>query len=221
MDPGLLSGCFAAVGEWCLSIRSQYFLRLTSRTQLLWADRGLIDIHPQGEPVPKLAVSSGKEEWAKAARNLFRKRQYSEAMHGFERAGLHHERQVSLAYLLRDQARATPANPRVGISQAVAFSEAAKAFIEAAAEAEDGSEQRTYYRIAGECYTRTGDDRKAGCAFRSAQEYALAAQHFRRAGSFDEAVQVVKEHEDDIPAEISQRIIEVSKLQYIRENKIE
>ena len=106
MDPGLLSGCFAAVGEWCLSIRSQYFLRLTSRTQLLWADRGLIDIHPQGEPVPKLAVSSGKEEWAKAARNLFRKRQYSEAMHGFERAGLHHERQVSLAYLLRDQARA-------------------------------------------------------------------------------------------------------------------
>ena len=51
---------------------------------MLWTAKGLINIHPPGAPVPKLAVASDKEEWEDAARSLFSRRIYSEAMLGFE-----------------------------------------------------------------------------------------------------------------------------------------
>ncbi|RDX51441.1 hypothetical protein OH76DRAFT_1481370 [Lentinus brumalis] len=187
----------------------------------LWESKGLIEVHRPGEPIEKLAKSSSNEERARAARNLLRRRQYSEAMHGFERAGLQHEQRVALAYLLRNQARATPVNPQVGISQAAAFVKAAKAFKTAAQEAEDDREQRTYYRIAAECYTRGGDDRRAGAAYRAAKEYTLATQHFRKAGCFDEAVEVVRSHRDEVLPAVREHILDVSKLQYVRENHIE
>ena len=178
-------------------------------------------MHPPEEPIPKLAVASDKEEWAEAAWSLFRKRHYSEAMLGFERAGLKHEREVALAYHLREQAFAAPANSRAGAgpSQAAAFSQAAKQFV-AVARAEQ-SEQRTYYRIAAECFVRNGDHRKAGAAYRAAEEYTLAAQHYRKAGDFENAVKVVNAHQTEVESEIGASIVEVSKLHFIRKNKIE
>ncbi|RPD59343.1 hypothetical protein L226DRAFT_495257 [Lentinus tigrinus ALCF2SS1-7] len=184
----------------------------------LWESKDLISVHQPGEPIERLGKSSSKDEWASAARNLFRKGQYSEAMHGFERAGLEYEQQVALAHLLRSQARATPVNPRVGICQADAFLKAADAFNKVA----DGSEHsERFYRCAAECYTRGGDDRMAGAAYRAAAEYSLAAQHYRKAGCFDEAVEVVRTHRDEVSSAVQQHIIEVSKLQYVRGNHIE
>ncbi|KAM5542268.1 hypothetical protein V8D89_004141 [Ganoderma adspersum] len=188
----------------------------------IWADRELVEEHRPDMPMPTLAVSSGKEEWADAARSLFVKRQYSEAVDAFERAGRPQERLVALAYSLREEARASFANTRgVVSSQSSAFVKAAEAFIDSVYGALEPEDRRTYYRIAAECYVRGGDDGKAGAAYRDAAEYTLAAKHFRKAGMFDEAIAVVQSHEKDIPRDVVQSIIDVSKLYYIRENELD
>lgn len=189
--------------------------------QMLWTGNGLVEIHPPGAPVPKLAVASNKDEWAEAARSLFSKRLYSEAMRGFKHAGLQHEHAVALAYHLREQALSAPAKPRTGtgISQADAFAKAAKQF--AIVARTDELEQRTYFRIAAECFVRSGDDRKAGAAYKAAGEYTLAAQHFRKAGDFDNAVQVIKSQEKAMDPEVVEGIIGVARLHYIRKQDLE
>ncbi|EJF58550.1 P-loop containing nucleoside triphosphate hydrolase protein, partial [Dichomitus squalens LYAD-421 SS1] len=190
--------------------------------RLLWATKGVVEEHIPGTPIPKLAKSSRKEEWANAARSLFVKRQYSEAVDAFERAGLAQERRVALAYHLRDSARMSPVNARgKELSQSAAFSRAAEGFVAAAQGAGEPEDQRTYYRIAAECYVRCGDSGKAGAAYRHAGEYTLSAQHFRKAGMFDDAVEVIQVHETDVRPDVAQSIIDVSKLYYIKENKLE
>ncbi|KAM5542265.1 hypothetical protein V8D89_004138, partial [Ganoderma adspersum] len=188
----------------------------------IWADRELVEEHRRDMPMPTLAVSSGKEEWADAARSLFVKRQYSEAVDAFERANRPQERLVALAYSLREEARASFANTRgVVSSQSSAFVRAAEAFIDAVHGAPEPEDRRTYYRIAAECYVRGGNDGKAGAAYRDAAEYTLAAKHLRKAGMFDEAVAVVQFHGQDIPPDVVQSIVDVSKLYYIRENELD
>ncbi|KAI0757657.1 hypothetical protein C8Q80DRAFT_1092486 [Daedaleopsis nitida] len=191
--------------------------------RLLWMAKNLVEMHPPNEPVPRLAVSSSKEEWAEAARSLFSKRHYSEAKLGFERAGLHHERDIALAYMLREEALSAPAVSRVGTgpSQSKLFSQAAKQF-KAVADAEESEpEKRAYYRIAAECFSRCGAHHRAGVSYRAAEEYTLAAQAYRKAGSFDDAVEIIKSHTDDVEPEVVQKIRDVSRLHYIREDKIE
>ena len=169
-----------------------------------------------GTPIPKLARSSGKEEWAKAARSLFSKHQYSEAAEAFERAGLVQDRRIAWAYHLRELARSSPANARSKeLSQSFAFGRAAEGFQIAARGAEEPDNRQTYYRIAAECYISSGDSGKAGAAYRHAAEYTLSAQHFRRAGMFDEAIDVIKSYDSDVRPDVAQSIIEVSKLYYI------
>ena len=189
--------------------------------QRIWADRDLVQEHTPDMPMPTLAMSSGKEEWAEAARSLFIKRQYSEAADAFERADRPQERLVALAYGLREEARTSFANTRGGVSsQSSAFAKAAEAFIDASHGALEPDDRRTYSRIAAECYVRSGDDGKAGAAYRDAQEYTLAAKHFRKAGMFDEAIVVVRSYGQDIPPDVVQSIVDVSKLYYIRENEL-
>ncbi len=172
--------------------------------------------------MPSLAVSSGKEEWAEAARSLFVKRQYSEAADAFERADRPQERLVALAYSLREEARTSFANARGRVlPQSSVFAKAAEAFLNASRGSPEPEDRRTYCRIAAECYVRSGDDGKAGAAYRDAEEYALAAKHFRKAGMFDEAIVVVQSYGQDIPPDVVQSIVDVSKLYYIRENELE
>ena len=199
-----------------------HIVLLIKYPQRIWADRELVDEHRPDMPMPALAVSSGKEEWAEAARSLFVKRQYSEAVDAFERADRPQERLVALAYSLREEARASFANSHgVVSSQSSMFVKAAEAFVDAAHGALEDEDRRTYYRIAAECYVRGGNDGKAGAAYRDAREYTLAAKHFRKAGMFDEAVTVVQSYGEDIPRDVVQSIVDVSKLYYIRENEIE
>ena len=171
--------------------------------------------------MPTLAVRSGTQEWAEAARLLFIKRQYSKAMDAFERADLPQERRVSLAYNLREQARAAPVITRgKDLSQSAAFAKAAEAFVDAVPGAPKLEDQQAYYRIAAECYVRSGNNGKAGAAYRDAGQYTLAATHFRKAGMFDEAVAVVQSHGQEVDPDVSQSIVNVSKLYYIKENKL-
>ena len=142
-------------------------------------------------------------------------------MEAFERAGLSQERQAAWAYHLREVARSSPANARSKEhSQSFAFGRAAEGFEISARGAEEPDDRRTYYRIAAECYVRTGDSGKAGAAYRHAEEYTLSAQHFRKAGMFDHAIDVIKSHESGVRPDVAQSIIEVSKLYYIKEHEL-
>src|ERR1700683_3352895 len=135
--------------------------------------------------VPRLAVSSTPEEWTDVGKSLFQHKRYIQAMHCFERAGMHREVAVANAYCLRDQARIIPSGHR---QSEAAFLKAAEAFIECAVAAT--KEKRAYYRAAGECFVKYGDNDRAAKAYLCAEEYTLSAQLYRKEGSFDDAVYV-------------------------------
>lgn len=172
-----------------------------------------------GTDVPRLAVSSSAEEWARTADSLFHNRRYMQAMHCYERACLPKDKAVAYAYYLREQARSTAAllrkDPK-GLSQA--YITAAEAFLISAGEAVSG--QQTYYRIAAQCYEDGGEYNNAARMYLLAQMFAESAQLFRKAGNFSDAVQVVKAHADGIPQTVSDSIINVSRLFYLRESKL-
>ncbi|KAI8983190.1 hypothetical protein BD414DRAFT_515715 [Trametes punicea] len=196
-----------------------------------WTSAGLVQEHVPGTPIPKLAVASDKIEWATSARDLFQKRQYSEAELAFDRAGLPRERRVARAYHLRDLAHLSSAVACTR-SQVVstddskpqslrAFLRAAEAFSFSAHEATDDDDKKTYHRIAGQCYVRARRHREAADAFLLAGDFNGAAKHYRLAGMFDEAVDVIQSHQDHVEKSVSDSILAVARLEYLRQNKTE
>ncbi|KAI0369977.1 hypothetical protein BV20DRAFT_330785 [Pilatotrama ljubarskyi] len=184
----------------------------------------LIDNHDPGTPMPRLAVTSGRDEWEEVAWSLFQKHQYSEAELAFERAGLRRQKQVAHAYSLREQALSAPAgsgiNGRRLALQADRFAAVADAFTQSAEEAVGADDKQSYHRIAGEYYARAGNDHKAGAAFYLAGHYESAAKHYRAAGMFEEAVDVVQRHKEDVSTPVSEGIISVARLQFLRTNEV-
>ena len=139
-------------------------------------------------------------------------------MHCYDRAGLWREKEVAHAYYLREIARSTPVTRGDSSAQALAFIAAAEAFTTSAQDAT--KEKKTYYRIAGECYVHANDDYKAAQAYRSAEEFTLSAQHFRKAGKFEDAVDVIRLHKKHITPAVAESIVDVSRLYFLREKQI-
>ncbi|KAI0641201.1 hypothetical protein C8Q79DRAFT_992409 [Trametes meyenii] len=186
--------------------------------RILWTQKNLIQNCDPGTDVPQLAMSSTTEDWAKMALQLFNNRRYMQAMHCYERAGLSREKEVARAYHLREIARSTAVTKGDATRRALAFLSAAEAFVSSAKHAV--TEQRAYYRIAGECYVHAGDDSKGARAYLKAAEYTLATLHFRKAGKFNEAVEVVQLHRAQMSESFAGGIIDVSRLYFLRENNI-
>ncbi|TFK88273.1 hypothetical protein K466DRAFT_598787 [Polyporus arcularius HHB13444] len=186
--------------------------------RIVWTHKDQIQNCTPGTDVPRLAMSSTAEDWAKTALSLFNNRRYMQAMHCYERAGLPREKAVAYAYYLREVARSTAVTRGDTTAQAVAFAVAAEAFIASAQDAI--TEKRAYYRIAAECYVHAGDDPKAARAYVAATEYTLAAQHFRKAGLFEDAVSVVQSHKDKVLSTVASSIVDVSRLYFLREKQI-
>lgn len=192
---------------------------LTGRLKTLWNYRSQVETCTPGSDIPQLAMSSTSEEWAAVALSLFNNKRYSQAMNCYQRAGLLRESAVAHAYSLRDQARAAPSNPRgETLSQRDAFALAAEAFLASAHEAV--AEKNIYYRIAAECFVSNGDHARAADAYQAALEFDLAAQHYRQAGKFDHAVNVIKSHSEEMEETVVQAITDVSKLYYLREHEV-
>ncbi|KAI1785582.1 hypothetical protein LXA43DRAFT_1185708 [Ganoderma leucocontextum] len=164
--------------------------------RIVWTHKDQIQNCTPGTDVPRLAMSSTAEDWAKTAQTLFNNRRYMQAMHCYERAGRAREKAVAHAYYLREVARTTPVSRGDTSAQAVSFITAAEAFISSARDAI--TEKKAYYRIAAQCYVESGEDYRAAHAYSQATEYTLAAQHFRKAGKFEEAVDTVLPPEKQI-----------------------
>ncbi|EIN13316.1 P-loop containing nucleoside triphosphate hydrolase protein [Punctularia strigosozonata HHB-11173 SS5] len=188
--------------------------------RLLWTSRGLVQSCTPGTDVPKLAVSSTVEEWATAAEALFRSKRFMQAMHAYERAEMQREAAVSHAYHLRDKARSTTTGVlKAARARKEAFAKAARAFLTSAEGAT--KEKIAYYKIAGQCFVEAEDDVSAAKAFLHAREYTSAAQHFRKAGLFDDAISVIRDHKNDVAEEVAERIVNVARIHYFENEQLE
>ncbi|KAF9818499.1 hypothetical protein IEO21_02737 [Rhodonia placenta] len=187
--------------------------------QILWASKNQIQICTPGSDVPRLAVSSTPEEWAETALELFNNKRYAQAMHCYERAQMHREEAVAYAYYLREQARSTPVTIRDNSSsREAAFRAAADAFWNSAEST--ALEKRAYFRVSAGCYAESGDNTKAAEAYIQAAEYTLAAQYYRKEGMFDEAVNVIKSHRQEMDHTIADSIYDISRLEFLRARKL-
>ncbi|KAH8101589.1 hypothetical protein BXZ70DRAFT_104267, partial [Cristinia sonorae] len=191
----------------------------------VWDAKGQVQNCTPGDTVPQLATTSTPEEWAQTARILFDNRRYMQAVHSYERAGFVREKDVAYAYHLREMARAkvvaSRAQAQPDIARNEAYLTAAYAFLSSAKVAENRQERLAYYRIAAECFAEGDDFGKAGEAYLSAAEYTRSAQHYRKAGMFDEAVDVIKAHNKDIPEQAAEKIMDIAKIHYFTKNKLD
>jgi hypothetical protein len=179
---------------------------------MFWTTKNLVQNCIPGADVPRLAVSSTPEEWADFGKSLFQHKRYIQAMHCFERAFMDREVAVAKAYSLREQARAMPSGHHH-------HETAANAFIACAIAAT--KEKRAYFRIAGDCFASHGDDVKAAMAYLNGKEYTLAAERYRKAGRFDDAVNIIKAHRQEMPLKIVESIVGVARLVYFRNFELE
>lgn len=187
--------------------------------QDIWKKNEQIHIHYPDDGFLQLAVTSTAEEWSKAARILFDKRHYLQAVDSYRRAGLVRESDVAYAYDLRQRAKGQPITDRA--SRLNAYIAAAQAFLSSAEAAGNSQDRLTYYRIAAECFAEGKDYGRAGKAFLSAFDFTRSAVYYRKAGMFDEAVEVVQNHKEGIPAETAEKIVKVARLHYLTVDKIE
>ena len=167
------------------------------------------------DAIPRLATGSTEDEWAETAQILFHKHLYSDAIDCYERSSMPPERDVAAAYLLRQQATIAS-----GQSRKDTFLKAANAFRIAGRSAEDKEEQHEYYSIAAVCFEEASDFKSAAEAYLCAEDYIHAAQCYRRAGLFDQAVDTIDKHESSIPLEISEPIKDVAKLYYVKQQNM-
>jgi len=77
-------------------------------------------------------------------------------------------------------------------------------------------ERRTYYRIAGECYSEAHDLKSAGDSYWVAKQYSAAARTYREGGYIDEMVQVVTKHRNALDRGLPQRLTMVARVYYIK-----
>lgn len=141
-------------------------------------------------------------------------------MRCFERAGLPYEKSIAEAYSLRQQARAVGHGPDYSRRMSL-FSAAGDAFSVCAESSHNDSRRKEYYGKAGECFQDADDLINAAQAYLHGEYYTRAALFFRRAGMFDEAVDVVLQFRDRIDQVVVERIIDASRIHYFHDNKIE
>lgn len=127
------------------------------------------------------------------------------------------EADIAKAYSLRRKALAMPLGTRSERTlRTKAFLAAAEAYIHCFSVAITDDEKHDYPLLAADCYVNSGDNQKAADAYLDAKEYTLATQHFRKAGKFDNAVDVIRNHEEHIDSDVIENIMDVARLEYIR-----
>lgn len=189
---------------------------------MVWESNNQVQSCTPGVDVPQLAVSSSPEEWANTGKSLFQHKRYHQAMHCFERAGMTREVAVAKAYSLREQARSIPPTNHAAqdARRKGAFTDAAEAFLRCAAAAKKDNERRTYYGIAGDCFVVLDAYHRAAEAYLAGDSFSKAAISYRKAGSFRDAVEVIKGHRKNMDANVVRSVMDVARLHFFRDPAI-
>ncbi|KAK7064824.1 UvrD-like helicase ATP-binding domain-containing protein [Favolaschia claudopus] len=187
--------------------------------RILWTSRDQVQNCTPGTDTPQLAISSTPAEWEDQGRKLFTNKRYRQAKHCFERALLPQQAAMAEAYHLRAEARKCPtSNNRQAIqTRKTAFLQAASAFMECAKE--EGT--RAYFRIAAECFETVGEELLAAEVYLKAQAYTKSAELYRKLGKFDEAVDIVQKHKEEITPAVVSNVTNVARLFYYKEQSFD
>ncbi|KAG6330043.1 hypothetical protein ID866_9046 [Astraeus odoratus] len=187
--------------------------------RLFWTTRSLVQAYTPNTNVPNFANPASKDdEWAEHGHDMFRHKQYEQAMYCFEQAKMQREVKIAEAHYSRDLAWATVGTTPPS-QQQKAFSEAADAFVQCAGEAR-GKERLQYYYNAAECYVHAAENCKAADAYVCAEEYDLAAKHYRKAGIFDKTVDIIQAHADKMSRECADDLLAVCRLYYCSKDDV-
>ena len=148
---------------------------------------------------------------------MFTNKRYAQAMVAFQRAETR-PREVAIcrAFLFRENARAVP-DDQVE-KREDAFVKAAEMFSTCANNSPPhrGREKLAYYANAAECFIQGRRFGRAGGCFVYAEQYSKAARAYREGGHFDEMVEVLEEHEDQIEANLHARLTKVAQMNYFK-----
>jgi len=147
---------------------------------------------------------------------MFLNKRYAEASVAFLKAGRNREAAISDAYLLREKALSI--STTAGAARIQAFIIAANAFSKCAEDfpSKQVNERRTYYRIAGECYSETHNLKNAGDSYRMAEQYPAAVHAYRKGGYIDEMVGVITKHRNALDSDLLHRSTTVSRAYYFK-----
>ncbi|KAI6095427.1 hypothetical protein EV401DRAFT_1188199 [Pisolithus croceorrhizus] len=160
----------------------------------LWVKEGLIDVAPPGTDICQYVQKpSGPEQWAASGYKLFNTGQFQEAARRFERAKYLRQHQIAEAYRLREVAISTL---QAG-ERHEAFVAAAEAFVQCAGDTLD-AEKTGFHREAAKCYALADRVHKAVECYIAADDFSGAAEQYRKAGCFDEIVQILSRHPEKI-----------------------
>ncbi|KAG8770097.1 hypothetical protein FRC12_004520 [Ceratobasidium sp. 428] len=191
--------------EICQFACSQWF---SSRPVLCWPE----------DPMSRLLASPVEADWAESGRLLFDRQLFIQAMLCFDKAGLPLERDVTAAYQARKEAWCLFSKSADEQTWCSLFIKAAEDFLDCAIRTE-GKQQTDCYLRAAECFLQAKSWMLAANAFVSAEEYGLAVKCFCRAGCFDDAVTIVKQHKHRIQEKLADEVLEMARLEYLRQSQ--
>ena len=133
------------------------------------------------------------------------------------------------AYQLREIARSCSTGPPRALfeTRMKAFANASEAFLSCAREAIQTPED--YYRAAAGCFENAGDSPYGALTYlpEAARTYLLAecftsaAQLFRKAAMFDEAIEVISRYPEKVEKSVATQIKEAARLRYFTEKEFE
>ena len=147
---------------------------------------------------------------------MFTNKRYAQALVAFQRAGRAREVTICHAFLLRENARAVP-DDQVR-EREDAFTEAGEAFSACASESlsQQRRERLAYYTNAAECFAQGRRTKEAGGCFVHAELYSKAARIYREGGHFDEMVEVLEGHTDQIEPNLLVQLTKIAQMNYFK-----
>ncbi|KAG9047264.1 hypothetical protein FS837_002667 [Tulasnella sp. UAMH 9824] len=170
----------------------------------------LAESYEFSQEVPLLGVSASPEEWDRQAQQYFSKSLFAEAAFCFRKAGMTWWADVARAYGERQAAsklsKNHPESSNVLARVANSFANLARQAIET----EYPENIRLLFLNSAEAYAMIPDHAVAAELFLKALKYTESAYHYRMAGLFDEAIEVVKRYTVD--PSVAERIIYAAKI---------
>jgi len=150
---------------------------------------------------------------------MFTNKRYEQALVAFQRAGRSREAAICHAFLLRENARVVPDDL---VKEAEdAFTEAGEAFSVCAKQAlsHQRKERLAYYTNAAECFVQGYRLKEAGDCFVHAEKYSEAARTYQEGGHFDEMVEVLEGHADQIEPNLHAQLMWVAQTNHYKVGK--
>jgi hypothetical protein len=127
-----------------------------------------------------------------------------------------YEALIADAHFLREEARKVSSENARHRDYQQAYLIAAEAFIKSATASTQSRRRQTYFRNAADCFERADELPRAAEASIAVEEYTAGLKLYRKAGMFDEAVDVLRGHRENIDNAVAEAVVNVAKLQYLR-----